>query len=293
MAPRFWPTWLGMGFLWSLTRLPLLPLLGMGRTLGRITISLIPERAAVVRRNLELALPGADHPFLARRSSEHAGMAMIETSWLWFRRSQDFDKRCRIEGGEHLDAALARGRGVILLQAHFTMIDVCAPIVSARWPVVAVYDPPKNPFFSRLQAHHRCRFLDAVIPNDNVREMVRRLRRGEILWFSPDQSVSAKRGAVETRFFDQPVLTSSGTARLLAMTGATLLPMVPTRSEDGSHYTVRFEPAVALDTDDITAATQAVNDLLEQHVRQQPEQYLWVHKRFKPPTAATPNPYQR
>lgn len=291
LAPHYWPTWLGLGFLWLLTRLPLDALLATGRMLGPLTIKLIPDRARVVKRNLDLALPDGNHHDLARRSSRHAGMALMETSWLWFRRADAFQARISIEGGEHLDSALASGRGVILLQAHFSMIDICAPFVSATWPASAVYDPPKNAFFRELQVRNRCKYLDSVVSNDDVRGMVRRLRNGKILWFSPDQAVSPKRGAIATTFFGQPVLTSTGTARLISMSGAKLVPMVPWRSDDGSQYRIRFEPAVDLDTHDILAATQRVNDILETHVKQQPEQYLWVHKRFKPPTSLTPNPY--
>jgi len=153
----------------------------------------------VVNKNLALALPQADHAHIASLSHQHTGMAALETAWLWFRGVRAFDQRLHIEGAEHIDAALATGRGVILLQAHFTLIDLCGAFIGERWPVSAVYDPPKNPLFSVLQARFRRRTLTAVIPNGDIRNMVRRLRRGEMVWFSPDQAVSERRGGIPKR----------------------------------------------------------------------------------------------
>ncbi len=290
-AVQYWPTWCGIAFLWLLTRPSLSTVLAIGRRLGPVAMRLIPGRSAIAEMNLALALPHEDHDRIASLSHQHAGMAVLETAWLWFRGARAFDDRLRLEGREHLDAALATGRGVILLQAHFTLIDLCSAFVGERYTASAVYDPPKNPLFAELQARFRRRSLSAVIPNRDIRDMVRRLKRGEIVWFSPDQAVNARHGGIPTRYFGQDVLTSSGTARIVAMTGAVIVPMIPSRSSDGSRYAVRFDRPLELDTTDTTSATQAVNDHLEAQVRQQPEQYLWSHKRFKPPSAEFPDPY--
>lgn len=291
IAPRYWLTWAGLGLLWLVTRLPVNAVLAIGRWMGPLAMRLIPGRDEVVSRNLALALPHENHPELTRHAHQHAGMAALETGWLWFRGPSAFSERFRMAGTEHLDRAVATGRGVILLQAHFTLIDLCSSFVCERWPVSAVYDPAKNPLFSILQVRFRLRTLSAMIPNRDIRNMVRRLKRGEIVWFSPDQAVSARHGGIPTRYFGQAVLTSGGTARIVAMTNAIVIPMIPTRSDDGKHYSVQFEPPLELDTSDITAATQVVNDHLESQVRRQPEQYLWAHKRFKPPSADLPSPY--
>ncbi len=282
---------MGIGCLWLLTRLPLDTVLACGRSLGPLAIRLIPGRQRIVARNLRLAVPQLDHAAVAAQSSRHTGMSAAEMSWLWFRGADALERRFTVEGAEHVERALATGRGVILLQAHFTCIDVCASAICTRWPASAVYDPPKNPLFGAIQASARRRYVTGIIPNHDIRNMVRRLKRGEMVWFSPDQAVSARRGGIATRFFDQPVLTSSGTARILAMTGAVLIPLTPSRCDDGSGYRLRFDEAVDIDSSDVTAATQAVNDLLESQVHLQPGQYLWSHKRFKPPSKDYPDPY--
>jgi len=294
-APRYWSIWAGLGVLWLLTRLPFAAVQAIGRRLGPLIMRLLRERSRATRTNIDLALPslGVDErERIARASARHAGMSAMEIAWLWCRPDDDTCARATLLGTEHVDAALARGRGVILLQAHFTLIDLAGSVVGRRWKATGVYDPPKNPLIKELQLWHRRAYLDRPIPNRNVRSMVRRLRQGEMIWFSPDQSVSVSHGGIATRFFDQPVLSSSGTARILAMTDAALIPMVPERSDDGRHFTVRFHAPVKLDSDDTVAATQAVNDLLETQIRRLPEQYLWGHKRFKPPPGTVSSPYR-
>ena len=294
-APRHWPTWAGLGLLWLLTRLPFDTVLAAGRRLGPMVLRLLAERARATRINIALALPTLDaagRERIAHASARHAGMSAMELAWLWCRPHEGIDARATLLGTGHVDAALAAGRGVILLQAHFSVIDRAGSVIGRRWRATGVYDPPKDPLIAALQLWHRRPYLDEPIPNRNVRSMVRRLRRGEMVWFSPDQAVSVRNGGVATRFFDQPVLSSSGTARILAMTGATVIPMVPERSRDGRHLTVHFHPPVTFDTTDTVRATQAVNDLLEAQVRSLPEQYLWGHKRFKPPPGTVPGPYR-
>ena len=296
LAPRHWPTWAGLAALRLIAALPFDAALALGRRLGPAVLGRIPERARATRTNLELAFPELDREAreaLARATFRQIGMAFTETAWSWYRSPAGYADRFELEGAEHLDEALARGRGVILLQAHFTLIDLSGHAMCTRWPMSSVYDPPKNPLWEAVQRRQRERWMVRMIPNRDVRSMVRRLRAGEIVWFSPDQYVSPRRGGVETRYFGRPVSTSSGTARMLAMTGAALVPLVPTRSEDGSRYTLRLLPAVEIDPRDTVAATQAVNDLLEAQVREHPAQYLWPHRRFKPPRPELADPYAR
>ena len=296
LAPRHWPTWLGLALLRLIAALPFDAALALGRRLGPVALGLIPERARVTDVNLRIAFPALDRASRARlatRAFRQIGMAFTETAWSWYRDPAGYADRFEIRGAEHLDAAVARGRGVILLQAHFTLIDLSGHAMCTRWPISCVYDPPKNALWEHVQRRHRERWMVRVIPNRDIRSMVRALRAGEIVWFSPDQYVAPGRGGVETRYFDRPVSTSSGTARMLAMTGAALVPLVPERSADGSRYTLTLRPAVEIDARDTLAATQAVNDLLEAQVRERPDQYLWVHKRFKPPRRGMPDPYAR
>lgn len=295
LAPRHWATWCGIGLFALLARLPLDRQLAIGRGLGDALHGLLPSRRRIARVNVDLAFPDKDEATRAaivRESFRESGAAVAETACVWFRPRAALE-RVRIEGGEHVDAALAAGRGVILLQAHFTAIDICAPTIGSRWSAGAVQDEPKNPLYAALLHRQRTRWIHPLIDNRDIRTMVRHLRRGGIVWYSPDQSVPAARGGIETRYFGQPVLSTAGTARIVGMTGAAVIPHVPVRDATTNRYTLRFLPPVTLPDGDETAATQAVNDLLEAQVRERPGEYLWAHRRFKPPTPAVPDPYRR
>ena len=296
-APRHWPTWLGLGLFALLSRLPFDAQLTVGRALGASLYHLLPARRRVARTNVALAFPELDaaaRERIARDSFRESGAAIAETACVWFRPHAFFASRLVGEGTAHVDAELASGRGVILLQAHFTCIDICAPFICSRWHAGAVYDVPKNPLYAAFIAWQRARWIAPMIENRDIRTMVRHLRRGGVVWYSPDQSVGARHGGIATRYFGQPVLTTAGTARIVAMTGAAVIPHVPVRDPSSNRYTLRFLPPLALPEGDTRAATQAVNDVLEAQVRAQPGQYLWAHRRFKPPAGSgVPDPYRR
>ena len=228
-----------------------------------------------------------------RESFRESGAAIAETACVWFRSPAFYTRRIAFEGSGHVDAALAAGRGVIMLQAHFTAIDICAPPICARWPAGCVYDDPKSELYAAFLAWQRGRWIEPMIDNRDIRSMVRHLRRGGMVWYSPDQSVGVRHGGIPTRYFGQPVLTTGGTARIAAMTGALIVPHVPVRDPASNRYLLRMLPPLELPSGDIGAATQAVNDLLEAQVRDQPGQYLWAHRRFKPPRDTVPDPYRR
>jgi len=293
LAPEFWATWLGFGFFYLLTRLPFSMVMSVGRGIGTLMYHVLRSRRKVTHINLHIAFPELDdveREELARRAFRHLGMATAETAWIWYRHVEEINN-VELVGAEHVDAALDAGKGVILLQAHFTVLELCGAVVGSRWPVSAVYDPPKNLLFADYLFNQRSRHLAGLIDNRGIREMVRCLRRGEMVWYSPDQSVAVNHGGIVTQYFGQPALTTSGTARILKMTGATIIPFIPTRREDGSGYTFTFGAPLTLDTSDALVATQKVNNELEAHVRLQPEQYLWAHKRFKTPSEEYANPY--
>ncbi len=265
----------------------------IGRALGQLMYVALRSRRRITLINLRLAFPELsdnEQVELARKAFDHLGMATVETAWLWFRRADGLGP-VELHGVEHLESALANGKGVILLQAHFTVLELCAPTIGSRWPSRGVYATPKNPLFADYLLYQRSRHVLSMIDNRGIRDMVRALRRGEIVWYSPDQSVPTSHGGIATHYFNQPALTTTGTDRIVKMTGCSVIPLMPSRESDGSRYTFNFGPPVVFKSTDTVEATQQINDQLEQQVRKQPEQYLWAHKRFKPPTPAYTNPY--
>ncbi len=282
--------------LWLLSRLPYDAQLSVGRYIGKLVWHVLPSRRRVTMTNLAIGFPDLDvaaREQMARKVYDHVGMSIAEGASLWFRPVSFFDQRFELIGAENLEEALSFGRGVILLQAHFSLLEMNAAILGPRYPVSAVFDPPKNPLFADFLANRRARFLQSLIDNRQMRQMIRTLKKGEIVWYSPDQSVSRSHGGIDTRFFNQPVLTTAGTRRIAGMTGAVVLPLIPTRHGNTGRYTLNIGTPLEFSSDDDQLVTQQVNDMFERQVREQPEQYFWMHKRFKPPSSSHGNPYRQ
>ncbi len=282
--------------LWLLSRLPFDIQLSLGRQIGKIIWHAAPDRRRVTLINLSIAFPemsDTELNKLARTVYSHVGMSVSEMATLWFRPASFILPRFTLEGIEHLEKALSQGRGIILLQAHFTLIDFNAPIFREHFPFSVVFDPPKNKLFAAFLENRRNVYVEAAIENRQTRIMIRRLRQGGIVWYSPDQSVGRRHGAIDTQFFGHPVLTTVGTRRIASMTNAIVVPLIPTRHGNTGRYTLRIGQPIDIDSEDDLKATQQVNDIFEAQIREQPEQYFWMHKRFKPPGPQYKNPYTK
>lgn len=296
LAPKHWPTWFGLSLLWLISRLPYDTQLSLGRKIGMLAWHILPSRRKVTLTNLTIAFPDMandERIELAKEAYSNIGMSISENASLWFRPADFYVDRFTLVGSEHIDAALKKNRGVILLQAHFSLLEMHAALLGPLYPISAVFDPPKNPLFDSFLARQRERYMQSVIDNRQIRRMVKKIKQGEIVWYSPDQSVSRAHGGIETRFFGYPVLTTAGTRRIAAMTGAIVLPVLPTRHANGVRYTIAIGEPLDFVNDDDQQVTQQVNDLFETQVRSQPEQYFWMHKRFKPVSPNHPDPYKK
>ena len=298
LAPRHWPTWAGIGLVWLFARLPFSKQLTFGQRLGTTLYYALPSRRRVCLTNLQIAFPDLDlasRRRLAKRVYLHLGYSIAEMASLWFRPIREFDDRVTLKGREHVEKAWSEGRGIILLQAHFSTLELCGSWLGRELGerCCAVYDDPKNPLYAAFLRNKRARYINTLIKNDDIRQMVRRLRQGDLVWYSPDQSVKRRQGGIDSLFFGQPVLTTSGTSRIVSMTNAVVLPYcaVRDRSRPG-HYILTIKPPVEnLSSADAEADTNAMNGLFEEQIRRYPAQYFWVHKRFKRPDKAMPDPY--
>jgi len=293
--PSHWASWTGLGFLRLLERLPYPAMLVMGRMIGRLARRLPLKYVRTARRNIEICLPelsSLERENLINRHFESLGMGVCESAMCWWSSDDRIRSLSHIEGIEHLDKALAAGRGVILLTAHFTTLEISARIMNTNRRISALYRPLKNQVLAQASDRNRAR-LGNAIRHDDIRGMVRSLRRNEIVWYAPDQSFR-KKGAEMVPFFGVPAATNVGTSRLAQMTGATILYFSHERLPNRGGYRVVIHPPVAqIPSDDAVADTQHFNHFIEEHVRHVPEQYWWIHRRFKGLSADYPDRYAR
>jgi lipid A ethanolaminephosphotransferase len=294
LGPRYWLTWLFVGWLKLTAALPWRAAVALHRSLGRAAWHLLPGRRLVVIRNLEICFPELDtvaRLALARRSFENVAISVAEVAIAWFGRHLP---PVLIEGRERLEAALAKGNGVILFSGHFTTLELTAKFVKPLTPKFAfMFRARSNPLLDAMQARGRLRTAHLSFNNADSRAMLRALRDNAVVWYAPDQAHTGA-GAELLPFFGEPAMTNTATTRLARVSGAVVLPFQFRRLDDNSGYVVRFEPPVAdVPSDDATADTRRLTEILETFVRACPEQYLWTHRRFRGRGSNLPNVYAR
>ena len=247
LAPKYWPVWLGMGLLRVVVALPHGAGLAIGRALGRMVHRCSATRRAVVRRNLELCFPELDRDgrnALAKRHFEALGMSLVEMGLGRWASDAKIRRLMRLEGIEHLDRAVAEGRGVILLSAHFTTLEATGRMLAYESPPFdAVYRKNRSDFVTELQRTGREVSADATIEKRDIKKVVRSLRAGRPVWYAADQSFDRK-GAVVVEFFGVPCMHTTATSALARLGDAVVLPYFPRRLDDNSYVMTigaRFE----------------------------------------------------
>ncbi len=294
LLPIHWPTWLGIAILRIAEPLPYAALIRLGRFFGWLARWLPIGTTRVARRNIDMCLPELPHEARRQILREHftsVGCALFETAISWWSSNERVQALTTVDGIERVAAAQASGRGVLLLSAHFTTIEIGCRALAARLPLNVMYRPSNNPVMAWILGHMRAKQARRAIPRDDVRTLIKALKAGEVVWYAPDQSYR-KKGAEMVPFFGIPAASNTATSRIVQMTNAIVMPYFVERLPDGSGYRgVIGEPLDNFPTDSSVADTARFNRLIEAHVRRVPAQYLWIHKRFKGITGDYPNYY--
>ncbi|OMG68737.1 lipid A biosynthesis lauroyl acyltransferase [Stutzerimonas balearica] len=286
LHPRFWLLWLGLGLLWLLVQLPYAALLRLGRVLGALMYRVAGSRRRIARRNLELCFPALDEAARERLLKDNfasTGIAFFEMAMSWWWPRARLQRLAHIEGLEHLQAAQAEGRGVILMALHFTTLEIGAALLGQRHTIDGMYREHKNPLFDYIQRRGRERHnLDAsAIEREDVRGMLKVLRAGRAIWYAPDQDYGRKQ-SLFVPLFGIPAATVTATTKFARLGRALVLPFTQERLADGSGYRLVIHPPLAdFPGESEEADCLRINRWVEQAVSATPEQYLWAHRRFK------------
>jgi KDO2-lipid IV(A) lauroyltransferase len=297
LRPHYWPTWLAIGTLRVLVLLPYPLQMWLGRCLGSIAVRLPLSFVRIARTNIALCLPEqseAAREWLVKEHFGSLGQGLFETALAWWASKPRIAKLTELEGQEHLQAALARGRGAILLSAHFTTLEIGGRVLCDRLPesVNIMYRPTGNVVLERFLARNRSHQAKRAIPRDDIRTLISSLKNNEPVWYAPDQAYR-KKGAEMVPFFGIPAATNTATSRLARMTGAAVLPYFQERLPNGRFRMVIHPMLENFPSDDPVADARRFNEYIEAQVRRTPEQYLWIHRRFKGLTPDYPDYYKR
>ncbi|MCE9549690.1 MAG: lysophospholipid acyltransferase family protein [Betaproteobacteria bacterium] len=271
-------------------RLPLRVLHRLGAVVGKLTYSLSNKYAERMRENLSYAWKGrpeADFNKVLNASIVEAGKGAIELLWVWCRPLAEVTasvKACY--GWEHIEAARARGKGIIFLTPHLGCFDVSSLYVSEHMPLTVLYRQPKLIWLERVMRSGRERAQVQLARTDvsGVRQMYKALKRAEAIGLLPDQVPGNGEGEWAD-FFGRPAYTMTLIGRLLKSSGASVVMTSVERLTYGSGYILRFTPLEFVD--DLPISRQ-INAALEKLVLINPAQYLWSYNRYKTPAGIKP-----
>jgi len=290
-SPRHWPSWLAIGLLRLLVLLPWPLLMAVGGGIGRLIGVFAKRRAHIADINLQLCYPDMRpeaRKKLIRENFAAMGKGLMEVGMGWWWSHKRVEKRLvAVQGEENLPPD--DGRGTIFLTAHFSSLELSGRYLGHRSTSHAMYRPNENPVIQEMFERHRTRHTVGIISRDDVRSMIKALKAGEGVWFAPDQNFAHK-GGVFADFLGVPAATNTATSRFAGMTKSRVIPFVLFRVNGG--YTLLIEPALDdFPSDDVTNDTQRINDIYSKWAEQAPEQYNWIHRRFKTRPDNIPSPY--
>lgn len=293
-APGHWPMWLGLALFRLLHELSWPEKRRIARGLGWLIFHFVRVRRHVAEVNLALCFPGksaAERHALALAHFQSLALGLFETLAGWWAEREDLPP-FRVEGIGHLERALAPGKGALLLTAHFTTLEICGRMMTELHPMGGLYRDPNNPVVAHLMRLQRERHMSVGVHFDDLRGLVRALRGGHAIWYAPDQGKRTKSSEI-LPFFGIPAITNTATGKIAEMTGCAVVPFFARRERDGS-FTLRVLQALDnFPTADAAADAIRINELIAHHVREAPEQYFWVHKRFKARGPGYPEVYAR
>ncbi len=285
--PPFWRhlfSWLVYLKLWSWAQLPYRLLLGIGMMIGVAFKYLSSSRRKVIKKNIATCFPELDEEHqaeLINQNYRETGMMVSHTIKTFLSWDNNLYKNLTIEGADHLKKAQAAGQGVLLVSGHFTALDVGGRVICQQFPVSGVYRPHKNPVQEYVVKESREKYAKQMFTRDELKGIIKELKAGGTVWYAPDQDY--RRGqSIFSDFFGTKASTITATHQLARISGCQVMFYSVKRIKEKPYYQLAISPPLTdFPSKDVQKDTDRINQGIEQMVNEAPEQYLWLHKRFK------------
>ncbi|WP_442489054.1 LpxL/LpxP family Kdo(2)-lipid IV(A) lauroyl/palmitoleoyl acyltransferase [Halomonas litopenaei] len=282
--PRYWPTYLAIAAMRASAWLPWRCKLALGRLIGLAAWRFAGRRRHITETNIRLCFPELDPAAQARlvkQSFLANGIGIFETATGWCRDPEHLRHRVTFKGQEHMAKVQAEGKGALIIGIHFSTLDLGGALHSLFFPADVVYRPHDNPVFERFMTRARNGIFGTAIDRHDLRGVVRRIKTGHHVWYSPDQDFG-RDASVFAPFFGVEAASIKLTAKIAKMTGAPVMPLIFHRNPDNRTYSLEYLPALDnFPSGDEVADAARINAVIEAAIRRHPEQYLWMHRRFK------------
>ena len=284
LKPQYWPIWFILLLLRILVLLPFPVLMRLGEGLGSLLYHLRVKHRHIAEVNIAAAFPNLDtkkQQRLVKETLQGTMITLFELPLFWWASNRRLRKRFEVKGLENIHKVLEQGCGAIMMGGHFTPMLMCGRMLAMDLPFNILVMPAKNKLFEAVMHHYRKKYYAGIINSHDIRGMVKALKKNDICWYSPDQDLGGD-NIVFAPFMGVQTATITATSRLAKLSKSPIVPINFERTENNSGYRLKILPAWDNfpSGDDIVDATR-VNTFLEQHIKEVPAQYLWVHRRFK------------
>ena len=282
--------------LWLLHFLPFPLLALLGRRFGDVLYLVARHRRKVASINLQWCFPELDEQQRRQMLKMHfqaLGRSLLERSLFWWGSQERLQRLIHMSGEEKIRAQLEAKRPVILLAPHFVGLDAGGVAITTRFDIVSIYAAQASPVFNRLLLRGRSRFGNQLLLSrqDGARATVKAMKAGRPFYYLPDLN-ARRRDSIFVPFFGIPTATITGLSRLARAADAAVLPCLTRMLPDGQGYAVEIGDAWEnFPTHDVEADTERMNAWIESAIRTMPEQYYWVHRRFKTRPLGEAKPY--
>ena len=299
LKPKNWIILIILGFARLILLLPFRLVLLIGYLIGLLLFWIPSKRSNIAKKNIELCFPELsenEQNTLLRQHFISLGIGFTEVGMVRWKSNSSLKKIIKIEGLEYLREALKKDKGIVLMSAHFTLLEISALIgrqgfVENMPPMVGMYRLGSNPFINRFFRNARLRSVESLVTKFEVKDMIRALKEKKIVWYAADQSFSGK-NSIDINFFGQNAQTNSAICRFVDITDCSVLPYFPKRLPNGEGYELTIYPAIETsESNKPKEYLEQLYQILEDHIMDYPEQYYWVHRRFKNDDK-TKDPYQ-
>ncbi len=299
LKPKNWIILIILGFARLILLLPFRLVLLIGHLIGLLLFSIPSKRSNIAKKNIELCFPElseSEQNTLLKQHFISLGIGFIEVGMVRWKSNSSLKNIVKIEGLKYLQEALKKDKGIILMSAHFTLLEISALIgrqgfVENLPPMIGMYRLGSNPFINRFFRNARLRSVESLITKFEVKDMIHALKEKKIVWYASDQSFSGK-NSIDINFFGQNAQTNSAICRFIDITDCSVLPYFPKRLANGEGYELTIYPEIkSSESKNPKEYLEQLYQVLEGHIMDHPEQYYWVHRRFKNDDK-TKDPYQ-
>ena len=280
--PKFLPTWLLIGLMKLGAKLPFKVQIMIGKIMGLTLYPLLSRFRKIAFINISRCFPNknkSEVEMLVRQNFESLGISVFETANAYFATDEKVNAMLSIHNEQHLTKAINDGQSVILLAAHFMPLMLGSRALLLKHHIANIYRPQNNALFDEVMRQGFVNNGATMIKTKDTKSMLKAIKNKLPIWYAPDQDLGLEK-CIFAPFFDIQTATVSATARLAKGDNTVVIPYFFIRSESG--YNMSFEAPIKNypDTSASVSATMT-NQILEAQILKHPEQYLWIHKRFK------------